>query len=132
MSDTDKHTLTERRSSMPLINIKVLKGTLSDEKKAEMIKRVSETVAEIEAGPEAGDKLVPHTWCLVKEYIKPGEEALPAHYPNEWPETSNYPVTSTGNIYRLNNRIPFPHPCNKSPLIRQLEGLMTIQMDTLI
>lgn len=52
---------------MPLINIKVLKGTLSDEKKAEMIKRVSETVAEIEAGPEAKDKLVPHTWCLVEE-----------------------------------------------------------------
>jgi len=52
---------------MPLINIKVLKGTLSDEKKAEMIKRVSETVAEIEAGPEAKDKLVPYTWCLVEE-----------------------------------------------------------------
>jgi len=29
---------------MPFINIKVLKGTLSDEKKSEMIKRVSETV----------------------------------------------------------------------------------------
>ena len=34
---------------MPFINIKVLKGTLSNEKKADMIKRVSETVAEIEA-----------------------------------------------------------------------------------
>jgi len=33
---------------MPFINIKVLKGTLSQEKKQEMIKRVSETVAEIE------------------------------------------------------------------------------------
>jgi hypothetical protein len=36
---------------MPFINIKVLKGTLSKEKKDEMIKRVSETVAEIEASP---------------------------------------------------------------------------------
>jgi 4-oxalocrotonate tautomerase family enzyme len=32
---------------MPFINIKVLKGTLSKEKKDEMIKRVSETVAEM-------------------------------------------------------------------------------------
>jgi 4-oxalocrotonate tautomerase family enzyme len=52
---------------MPLINIKVLKGTVPAEKKAEMIKRVSEIVAEIEAGPEAKDKLVPYTWCLVEE-----------------------------------------------------------------
>ena len=52
---------------MPFINIKVLKGTLSDEKKAEMIKRVSETVAEIEASPEPKDNLVPHTWCVIEE-----------------------------------------------------------------
>ena len=43
---------------MPFINIKVLKGTLSDEKKAEMIKRVSETVAEIEASPEPKESQV--------------------------------------------------------------------------
>jgi hypothetical protein len=36
----------DRRSKMPFINIKVLKGTLSKEKKDEMIKRVSETVAQ--------------------------------------------------------------------------------------
>ena len=43
---------------MPFINIKVLKGTLSNEKKADMIKRVSETVAEIEASPSPKDGLV--------------------------------------------------------------------------
>ena len=52
---------------MPFINIKVLKGTLSKEKKAEMIKRVSETVAEIEASPDPKDNLVPHTWCVIEE-----------------------------------------------------------------
>lgn len=52
---------------MPFINIKVLKGTLSKEKKSEMIKRVSETVAEIEASPNPKDNLVPYTWCLIEE-----------------------------------------------------------------
>jgi len=36
---------------MPFINIRVLKGTLSKEKKGEMIRRVSEAVSEIEASP---------------------------------------------------------------------------------
>ena len=52
---------------MPFINIKVLKGTLSKEKKQEMIKRVSETVAEIEASPNPKDNLVLHTWCVIEE-----------------------------------------------------------------
>ena len=52
---------------MPFINIKVLKGTLSEEKKQEMISRVSETVAEIEARPNPKEKLQPHTWCVIDE-----------------------------------------------------------------
>ena len=52
---------------MPFINIKVLKGTLSEEKKKEMISRVSETVAEIEARPNPKEKLQPHTWCVIDE-----------------------------------------------------------------
>ena len=36
---------------MPFINIRVLKGTLSEEKKKEMILRITEIVAEIEAAP---------------------------------------------------------------------------------
>ena len=45
---------------MPFINIKVLKGTLSQEKKDEMIKRVSETVSEIEkaGGSALADELL--------------------------------------------------------------------------
>ncbi|MBM4330956.1 MAG: hypothetical protein FJ117_06965 [Deltaproteobacteria bacterium] len=42
---------------MPFINIKVLKGTLSEEKKKEMISRVTEVVAEIEARPIPKEKL---------------------------------------------------------------------------
>ena len=52
---------------MPFINIKVLKGTLSNEKKADMIKKISETVAEIEASPSPKDNLVPYTWCVIEE-----------------------------------------------------------------
>lgn len=52
---------------MPFINIRVLKGTLSNEKKGEMIKRVSETVAEIEASPSPKDNLVAYTWCVIEE-----------------------------------------------------------------
>jgi 4-oxalocrotonate tautomerase len=52
---------------MPFINIKVLKGTLSDEKKKEMIARVTEVVAEIEARPVPKEKLQPYTWCIIEE-----------------------------------------------------------------
>ena len=52
---------------MPFINIKVLKGTLSKEKKDEMIKRVSETVSEIEASPSPKDSLLGYTWCVLEE-----------------------------------------------------------------
>ena len=52
---------------MPFINIKVLKGTLSEEKKKEMISRVTEAVAEIEARPHPKENLIPHTWCLLEE-----------------------------------------------------------------
>jgi len=52
---------------MPFINIRVLKGTLSNEKKGEMIKSVSETVAEIEASPSPKDNLVAYTWCVIEE-----------------------------------------------------------------
>lgn len=52
---------------MPFINIKLLKGTLSAEKKKEMISRVTEIVAEIEARPHPKERLQPHTWCVIEE-----------------------------------------------------------------
>ena len=44
---------------MPFIQIKVFEGVLSEEKKKEMISRVSEVVAEIEASPHPKEKLLP-------------------------------------------------------------------------
>ena len=52
---------------MPFISIKVLKGALSAEKKKEMISRVTEIVAEIEARPYPKERLQPHTWCVIEE-----------------------------------------------------------------
>ena len=52
---------------MPLINIKVIKGSLSEEKKNEMIARVSEVVAEIETRPHPKENILPYTWCLIEE-----------------------------------------------------------------
>ncbi len=52
---------------MPFINIRVLKGTLSKEKKGEMIRRVSEAVSEIEASPSPNDGLMAYTWCVIEE-----------------------------------------------------------------
>jgi 4-oxalocrotonate tautomerase family enzyme len=52
---------------MPFINIKVLKGALSAEKKSEMITRVTEVVAEIEARPSPKDALQRNTWCIIEE-----------------------------------------------------------------
>jgi 4-oxalocrotonate tautomerase len=52
---------------MPFINIKVLKGTLSAEKKSEMITRVTEIVAEIEARPSPKEALQRNTWCVIEE-----------------------------------------------------------------
>ena len=52
---------------MPFINIRVLKGTLSTEKKNEMIKRVSETVSTIEASPHPNKHLLGYTWCVIEE-----------------------------------------------------------------
>lgn len=62
-----------KENAMPLIQIKVLEGTLTTEQKNEMIAKVSNIVAEIEAGPQAKEKLLPHTWCII-------EEVAPAHW----------------------------------------------------
>ena len=52
---------------MPLIQIRLLEGAVSEEDKNEMIARVSEVVAEIEARPHPKEKLLPHTWCIIDE-----------------------------------------------------------------
>jgi 4-oxalocrotonate tautomerase len=52
---------------MPFIEIKILKGMLTEEKKKEMMARVSEVVTEIEARPYSNKKLLPRSWCVIDE-----------------------------------------------------------------
>ncbi len=52
---------------MPLIQIRVLEGAMSQQQKAEMIARVSDVVCEIEARPYRKEKLLPHCWCIIDE-----------------------------------------------------------------
>ena len=52
---------------MPLIRIKVVQGGLPEDKKKEMIARVSEVVAEIEARPYPKEKVLPICWCIIEE-----------------------------------------------------------------
>jgi len=52
---------------MPLIQIRVLEGALSSEQKKEIISKVSNIVAEVEARPYPKEKLLPHTWCIIEE-----------------------------------------------------------------
>jgi len=54
---------------MPFINIKVLKGALSKEKKEEMISRVTQVVAEIEARPHPKENLIPTPGVSLKRSI---------------------------------------------------------------
>ena len=47
---------------MPLVNVKLIEGVFSDEQKADMIARLTETMVEIE-----GEALRPVTWVIVEE-----------------------------------------------------------------
>ena len=58
---------TPRRVQMPFINIKLLEGALTDEEKEEVIRRVSEVVAEVRARPLPMEKVLPHTTCIIEE-----------------------------------------------------------------
>lgn len=56
---------------MPLIQIKVIEGALSQEQKEEMIARVSQVASEIEARPHSNEHLLKHTICVIEE-VKSG------------------------------------------------------------
>jgi 4-oxalocrotonate tautomerase len=47
---------------MPLVNVRVIEGVFSAEQKQEMIRRITDTMVEIE-----GENLRPVTWVLVEE-----------------------------------------------------------------
>ena len=52
---------------MPVVTIGIIKGSMNEASKAEMIKRVSEVVAEIEARPNPKENMLPWVYCIVEE-----------------------------------------------------------------
>lgn len=52
---------------MPFVTVRVVKGSLNQEKKAKMIAKVSEAVAEVEADPYPKEKILPYVWCQIVE-----------------------------------------------------------------
>jgi 4-oxalocrotonate tautomerase len=47
---------------MPLVNVRVIEGVFTAEQKREMIRRITDTMVEIE-----GESLRPVTWVLIEE-----------------------------------------------------------------
>jgi len=52
---------------MPLVNVRVIEGVFTPEQKGEMIRRLTDTMVEIE-----GENLRPVTWVIVEE-VKSGD-----------------------------------------------------------
>jgi phenylpyruvate tautomerase PptA (4-oxalocrotonate tautomerase family) len=52
---------------MPVVTIDIIKGAFSKAQKEEMMKRVSEVVAEIEARPNPKENMLPWVYCIIRE-----------------------------------------------------------------
>jgi phenylpyruvate tautomerase PptA (4-oxalocrotonate tautomerase family) len=52
---------------VPVVTIDLIKGNISKEAKLEMMKRVSEVVAEIEARPNPKENMLPFVYCIIRE-----------------------------------------------------------------
>jgi 4-oxalocrotonate tautomerase len=52
---------------MPYVTIKVFKGTLSQEKKKEMIEKVTDVVVAVEASHYPAERLKPYVWVTIEE-----------------------------------------------------------------
>ena len=52
---------------MPLVNVKLIEGVISEAQKREMVEKLTETMVEIE-----GENLRPVTWVVVEE-VKSGD-----------------------------------------------------------
>jgi 4-oxalocrotonate tautomerase len=52
----------EGRTEMPMVTVKVIEGVFTQEQKQDMIRKITDTMVEIE-----GENLRPVTWVLVEE-----------------------------------------------------------------
>lgn len=55
---------------MPLINVKVIEGVFSAEQKAQMVRRLTDAMVEIE-----GEAMRPVTWTVIEE-VRSGDWAI--------------------------------------------------------
>ncbi len=55
---------------MPFVNVKVIEGVFSPDQKQEMVRRLTDTMVEIE-----GENMRPVTWVVVEE-VKSGDWAI--------------------------------------------------------
>lgn len=49
---------------MPVVMIDIIEGVFSKEQKDEMMRRVSEVVAEIECRPDPKENMLPFVYCI--------------------------------------------------------------------
>jgi len=59
--------MTDSRTNMPLINVKLIEGVFTATQKQEMIRKLTDTMVSIE-----GENMRPVTWVVVEE-VKSGE-----------------------------------------------------------
>lgn len=53
-----------RKEKMPVVMIDIIEGVFSKEQKDEMMRRVSEVVAEIECRPDPKENMLPFVYCI--------------------------------------------------------------------
>lgn len=53
---------------MPLVQVKLIEGVLSDAQKQEMIKKLTDAMVSIE-----GENMRPVTWVIIEEVVKSGD-----------------------------------------------------------
>lgn len=67
---------------MPFTTIKVIEGVFTDEQKADMIKKVTEAMVEVE-----GESMRDLTWVTIEE-VKKGDWAIGGKFPKPKPKGS--------------------------------------------
>jgi 4-oxalocrotonate tautomerase len=77
---------------MPMVNVRVIEGVFTAEQKREMIRKITDTMVEIE-----GENLRPVTWVLIEE-VRSGD----------WGIAGN--GLTTADVHALQGQAPAPVP----------------------
>lgn len=68
-------------TAMPFTTVKVIEGVFSNEQKAEMIKKITEAMVEVE-----GEGMRDVTWVVIEE-VKAGDWAIGGKFPKPKPKS---------------------------------------------